>query len=142
MRTGYLCLQTHTESPGLVRVLALDRLPDMNRPVSEHEIRYAARFNDVDAAQMHVQNSLHSRLIDLNNRIYRVGLVEAMAVVESDILRHQRVWIDPSLSAADTERMEQLTERHRQRQQRADRIWQNLGSIAAAILVMLLLGTF
>ena len=96
---GYLYLQTHPEHPGLVRFLIAERNPDLNRADAGAEIRYIARFNDVDAARMHVQNALHGRLIDLDARIYRTGLAEAIAVVEADNLSHERIWIDPALDA-------------------------------------------
>ena len=138
MRAGYLCIETNHQRPGLIRVTP----PSMAPSGTRREIRYVARFNDVEAAQMHVQNGLHHQLIDLNNRIYQTGLIEAMAVIESDLLYHRRIWIDPTLQPEDSERLEQLTAARRCQRQRLDRIWQTVGTIAAAVLVMLLLGTF
>ncbi len=142
MRAGYLCLQTNRESPGLVRVLIRDTLPDTRQEtLSDPKIRYVARFNDVDAAQMHVQNSLGSRLTDLETRTYRVDLGEAMATVDADILKHRKIWVDPALDSELLKRIDHLTSRKRDRHQRIERIWQIVGNLAAALLVFQLLLT-
>jgi hypothetical protein len=137
---GYLYLQTHPEHPGLVRFLIAERNPDLNRADAGAEIRYIARFNDVDAARMHVQNALHGRLIDLDARIYRTGLAEAIAVVEADNLSHERIWIDPALDAQTMQRVEQLTAQGRARIRRWDRVWQTVGYFFLAFLALRALG--
>ena len=137
---GYLYLQTHPEHPGLVRFLIAERSPDLDRADAGAAIRYIARFNDIDAARMHVQNALHRRLIDLDARMYRTGLAEAIAVVEADNLSHERIWIDPELDAQTLQRVEQLTAQGRARIRRWDRAWQTVGYFFLAFLALRALG--
>jgi hypothetical protein len=75
MKTGYLYLQTHPDHPGMVRFLTRDTMPDTDPASDSHApaIRYVARFSDIEAAQMHVQNSLHRQLVDIDTHMYRVA---------------------------------------------------------------------
>ncbi len=139
---GYLYLQTHPEHPGLVRFLVAERSPDPDRTDTGASIRYIARFNDIDAARMHVQNALHRRLVDLDARMYRTGLAEAIAVVEADNLSHEQVWIDPDLKQETLRRVGQLTEQGRARIRRWDRVWQAVGYFFIGFLIMRALGLF
>ncbi len=139
---GYLYLQTHPEHPGLVRFLIAERSPDTDRPDAGAAIRYIARFNDIDAARMHVQNALNRRLIDLDARMYRTGLAEAIAVVEADNLSHERTWIDPDLDEQTLQRVEQLTAQGRARIRRWDRFWQAVGYFFIGFLLLRALGLF
>ncbi|MES9816932.1 MAG: hypothetical protein ABW155_09795 [Candidatus Thiodiazotropha sp.] len=101
MKTGYLTLETHPEHLDLVRVIVKDELPNTQEASYGSQIRYIARFNDIDAGQMHLHNMLHNNLVDLDNHIYRIDLNRAIAAVEADDLNHARVWIDPSLGEND-----------------------------------------
>ena len=139
---GYLYLQTHTEHPGMVRFRTSPTEPDPERPEQGASIRYIARFNDIDAALMHVQNQLHRRLMDVEARLYRSGLAEAMAVVEADNLTHQRRWIDPTLDEQDLRQMEQLAAAGRERERRWGRIWQGVGYLFLALLAARAFGLF
>ena len=144
MKTGYLYLQTHPDHPGMVRFLTRDTLPDTDPASDSHEpaIRYVARFSDIEAAQMHVQNSLRHQLIDIDTHMYRASLPEAMAVVESDDLKHERVWLDPALGEQELELMEQSTRARRNKSRRIDRFWQGLGFLFVALWVLRALGLF
>jgi hypothetical protein len=137
---GYLYLQTHPEHPGLVRFLVAERRPDPDRTDAGASVRYIARFNDIDAARMHVQNALHRRLIDLDSRMYRTGLAEAIAVVEADNLSHEQVWIDPDLDENTLRQVGQLTEQGRARIRRWDRFWQTVGYFFLGFLFLRALG--
>jgi len=133
MEAGYLYLETHKDHPGLVRCLIQDRMPSTGGE-SGSGIRYIARFKDIDAAQMHFQNRLRRLLVDIDKHLYRVDLATAVAAVEADDLRHERVWMDAGL---DSEALRSRTDEYRSKSQKQDAFWRYVGMIA---LVMLLLG--
>ncbi len=136
MKTGYLTLLTHPDHTGLVRARIEDDLPELKPLDDGSEIRYVARFNDVEAALMHVQNAMHGALTDLENRIYRKPLTAMIACVEADILDHARIWIDPGLGEEMNRRIARETRRRVARQRRIDRIWQALGLFALLLLLL------
>ncbi|MCP3869403.1 MAG: hypothetical protein GY703_15130 [Gammaproteobacteria bacterium] len=142
MKTGYLRLETHPEHPGLVRFLISDDAPDPTSGQSGNTIRYIARFNDIEAALMHVQNALHRSLMDVDNRLYRVDLPEAIAVVEADELRHKRIWMDATLSDDELQQTRCLTELHKSRKRRWDKVWKGIGYLFVVLIVLRALGLF
>ncbi len=135
MNTGYLTLITHPDHPGLVRARIDDDLPELKPLGDGSEIRYVARFADVEAALMHIQNAMHSALADLENRIYRKSLTAMIASVEADVLDHTRVWIDPGLSEETNRLIANETRRRVNRQRLVDRIWQAVGLMALLLLL-------
>jgi hypothetical protein len=141
MDSGYLYLQTHADHPGMVRFLISDRLPSQgsNPPL---RVSYIARFHDVESARMHVQNSLRHRLIDIDEHLYRVDLIDAIAVVAADNLGHEEIWIDDALAAAEYDEIRSRTAILRDRQRRSDEIWQWIGTGALVFLLIGLLGVF
>jgi hypothetical protein len=136
MKSGYLTLTTHRGHPGLVRARIQDTLPNLERQEDGSDIRYMARFKDTEAALMHVQNAMHTALIDLEDRIYRKPLIEMIACVEADILDHERVWIDPELDEKECGQIESLTKQRVKWHQRTDRIWQGVGFLALLLLLL------
>jgi len=138
MEPGYLFLETHTEHPDLVRCLTLDRMPSKEGKAGA-AVRYIARFTDIDAAQMHVQNTLRHALVDINEHIYRVDLATAVAAIEADELKHEKVWMDDSLDSAE---VKSLTEDYQSKHQRQDAAWRLVGMFALGLLILGLLGVF
>lgn len=138
MQPGYLYLETHSKHPGLVRCLTLDRIPSTEGE-SGAGIRYIARFNDIDAAQMHVQNELRHSLVDIDEHLYRVDVATAVAAVEAEELRHERVWMDITL---DNEELRSRTDDYVAKHKRQDTIWRWVGMIALGWLLLGLLGIF
>lgn len=136
MKAGFLTLETHPDHSGLVRVQMRDSLPELKRQEDGTEIRYVARFQDLEAGQMHVQNEMHRYLVDLENRIYRKALSEMIACVEADGLDHARVWIDPAISEKESEHIASMILRLRKRHEMVDRIWQAVG-IAGLVLLLI-----
>ncbi len=136
MKTGFLSLITHPESPGQVRAQLWDKLPELKTQQDGGEIRYVARFRDGEAGLMHVQNAMHAYLEDLERRIYRRPLGEMIACVEADGLDHERVWMDPQLDAAEQKRIEQEIERRRASRKRRERAWQVIGYLALLLLIL------
>jgi hypothetical protein len=65
-----------------------------------------------------------------------------MAVVEADGLKHQRVWLDPSLGGRELGLMEQSARERRNKLRQSDRIWQGVGFLFVALLLLRLLGLF
>ena len=135
MKTGFLTLETHPDHNDLVRVCMQEKIPDLSRQEDAREIRYVARFKDIEAAQMHVQNMMHSSLVNLQYRIYRKSLAEMIACVEADELEHARVWMDPCISEVECNRIESLVKHHRNRHKLIDLIWQAVG-IAGLIILL------
>lgn len=140
MNSGFLSLITHPDYPGLVRTQIQDSLPELTSREDGSEIRYLARFQDIDAALMHVQNMMRAALVDLENRIYRKPLEEMIACVEADALEHSRVWIDPALTAEEQAHIDTMTEQLKSSRRRIDRIWQVVGLLGVLLLLLLSLG--
>ncbi|MBT3044953.1 MAG: hypothetical protein KME67_19005 [Candidatus Thiodiazotropha sp. (ex Codakia orbicularis)] len=129
MKTGYLTLETHPEHLDLVRVIVKDELPNTQEASYGSQIRYIARFNDIDAGQMHLHNMLHNNLVDLDNHIYRIDLNQAIAAVEADDLNHARVWIDPSLGENDRSFIDTQTAKFKLRHKKWNRFWLIVGAV-------------
>lgn len=135
---GYLYLESRSDYPGLVRVLTATTEPQAPFDRDGSHIEYIARFDDESAAMMHLHQALHRHLVDINSHSYTVPMAQAVAAVEADDLRHQRIWIAPQLATDSLEWIEADAERRRQRQTWRTRIWQWIGWLA--ILLLLLLG--
>lgn len=135
MKTGFLTLLTHPAHPELVLARTLDKPPELYALKDGSEIRYVARFADIEAALMHLQNSMHTALVDLENRCYRKSLAEMIAAVEADGLEHRRIWIDPAIPAEALTHIERLTQKARFSQRRIDRIWQAVGVLGLLLLL-------
>lgn len=129
MKTGYLTLETHPEHKDLVRVLVKDELPNTQAATHGSKIRYIARFNDIEAGQMHLHNMLNNNLVDLDNHLYSTDLKQAIAAIEADGLNHTRVWIDPSLSDSDRTLIDEQTNKFKQRHKWWNRIWLIVGTL-------------
>ncbi|MGD8911432.1 MAG: hypothetical protein PVI97_01615 [Candidatus Thiodiazotropha sp.] len=127
MKTGYLTLETHPDHQDMVRVKIMDDLPNTQATTHGSQIRYIARFNDIEAGQMHLHNILHNDLVDLDNHLYLIDLKLAIAAIEADRLSHTRVWIDPSLSDSERTLIDEQTNKFKQRHKRWDRIWLFVG---------------
>ena len=141
MAVGYLYIETRPDRPRTVRVRVGSSPPATGRgTTSAATVRYVARFDDLDAGRMHLQNTLCRSLIDIDAGTYRVSLAEAIAAVESDNLAHRRVWIDPELSDEALGEIEERTARRRMELYRADRAWYAVGVAFAVLLFLQLLG--
>jgi len=138
MKSGYLYLETHAEHPGLVRCLTQDDMPSKTTGKPGVDVRYIARFKDIEAAQMHLQSSLRGSLVDIDEHLYRVDLPQALAAVEADELSHERVWMDDSLDNEALQLVQSLSEEYRSKHRLQDLIWKLVGAVA---LILLLLGT-
>jgi hypothetical protein len=136
MKSGFLSLETHFNHRDLVRVRMWEKMPDLAKPDDETQIRYLARFQDIEAAQMHVQNMMHGALVNLEQRIYEKPLVEMIACVEADELDHARVWLDPAINQDELAHIESLVNRHKRHRKWVDLAWQAAG-IAGLILLFL-----
>jgi len=141
MKPGYLFLETHAEHPGMVRCLTQDQMPSTDGTAGTG-VRYIARFKDIEAAQMHVHNSLRRSLVDIDEHLYRVDLAQALAVVEADELAHEQVWIDESLSGEERSRVESLSDGYRSKRRTQDLIWRSVGAVALVLLLLGLLGVY
>ena len=65
-----------------------------------------------------------------------------MAVIESDGLKHERVWLDPSLGDRELGLMERSARERRNKFRQSDRIWQGVGLLFVALLLLRVLGLF
>ncbi|MCU7801612.1 MAG: hypothetical protein KZQ96_00325 [Candidatus Thiodiazotropha sp. (ex Lucinoma borealis)] len=137
MKTGYITLETHPDHTGLVRVLTYDELPGTQAANQGSAVRYIARFDDIDAGQMHLHNELHNALVDLDNHIYRADLKRMIAAVESDELHHKQVWIDPSLSDSEKEAINTQAAKLKLRHKRWNTIWLIVGGFFIVLFFFL-----
>jgi len=136
MKTGFLTLETHPDHNDLVRVHIQEKKPELSNQEDGREIRYVARFHDIETAQMHVQNMMHSSLVNLEYRIYRKSLAEMIACVEADELEHARVWIDPGISEVEFGRIQSLVEKNRSYHKLIHMIWQAVGITGIILLLV------
>lgn len=136
MKTGYLALETHPDKPGLVRLIESETDPRLTADSDSPALtRYVLKFTDIDAAFMHAQSAMKRKLVDLNARLYRKPLAEAMGDLDAIELNHELVWQDPDLSEAELDSMEDEVEHRQSRQRQRDRIVQVVKWIAIALLV-------
>jgi len=129
MDQGYLLLETHPEHPGLVHVRTSTQVSLTPPP----NLRFAARFRDIDAALMHFHEGLRRRLVDLDARLYRADITEAIAIADAIDLEHRRVFIDPAI--AGDPRLDANLARRRSRHRRWDLIFNGIGLAALALLL-------
>ncbi len=135
MHYGYLFVETHGDRPGLVRIALAERPPIVPDGPGEApgRIRYVARYNDGDAALMHVHALLKRRLVDVDTGLYRAGVEEAVAAAESLGLKHERLFLDPALGDAALIRIETQAEFLQRRRRQWDRLLYMLGYMALAL---------
>lgn len=130
MRKGYLLLETHPERPGVVSVSTGEGAPQLDRS----GLRFAARFDDIDAALMHLHEGLRGHLYNLEPRRYAVDLDEAIATADAVELDHRRVFIEPSLAERSSlkDHIKRLHRRHR----RFDWLMHAIGALALILLLL------
>ena len=136
MRTGYVYLETHPDHPGMIRLLCSEERPEPGMASDGGYVRYVARFNDMDAGEMHAHTTLRRSLVDINTHLYRASLPDAMAAIEADDLNHQREWIDPNLDPTELERVEDRSEVLRERHRRSEMMWRIVGVIGIILLIV------
>lgn len=142
MESGLLYLETSPTHSGLVRIRFLaDPLHEISGteidPDDDAQQRLVLRFHDIEAAAMHAHQCMRRYLVDVDTHTYRIPLPEAIACLQAIELRHQTVFIDPDLPERDVQSIEtQVAALHR-RAKTVDRIWQIVGGLAIAFLVLL-----
>jgi hypothetical protein len=136
VHSGYLAIETHRDRPGIVRLVLNSASPDPT-PAADGEprIRYVARFNDGDAALMHIHEILKRRLVDLDAHLYRASLERAIAAAESIDLRHRRIYLDPEISADSKESIDSFARQMRAQRRSWAVFFQTLGYIGIGILL-------
>lgn len=141
MEEGYLIIETSPEHPGLVRIRKAEVPPGKQdtEAQTDPQIRYVARFNDLSAAQMHVHTELRHELVDADAGLYRSDPVTAVAAAQSVALRHRQIYLDPELAGNDA--LDAAIETRRWHHRLAERIWQAVGVLAIAfLLIKIILG--
>lgn len=144
MKTGYLSIETHEQHPGQVRLLLSRDKPELESSTdAARVIRYIARFNDSEAGLMHTHEILKRRLLDLDSRLYRASLEQAIAALESIDLRHRRIYLDPDLSDESREGIAASTRRLVDLRRRKDLIFRLIGYVGLGLLLFnLFFGSF
>jgi hypothetical protein len=137
MKTGHLIFITHPRHLGMLRVLTQDTPPNTQESDDGSQIRYIARFTDIDAAQMHLHERLRHTVVDVDAHLYHADLLLGISAVESDILDHQRVWIDPELSEHETAAIRQQTQVFVRRNRLWDRLWTFVGGLFLVLFILL-----
>ena len=142
MEEGYLIIETSQEHPGLVRIRKTEVHPGEPDPKikTDPQIRYIARFNDLSAAQMHVHTELRHRLVSAEAGLYRSDPITAVAAAESVELRHRQIYLDPNL--AGDEALDAAIEKRHWRHGLTEKIWQGVGFLAVAFLLIKILFGF
>jgi len=136
VHSGYLTIETHRDRPGVVRLVLNSESPDPAPAThGERRIRYVARFNDGDAALMHIHEILKRRLLDLDAHLYRASLERAIAAAESLDLGHRRIYLDPEVSAESNKAIESFGNEMRAQHRSRAVFFQTLGYIGIGILL-------
>lgn len=136
MEPGYLAVETHRNRPGWVRLVVSPTLPRTDTDAEcDTRLRYAARFNDRDAALMHTHEILKRRLIDPDTHLYRAETAQAIAAIESLGLSHRDVYIDPGLDKATRQAIETAREAITAQRRRKERLFETIGYIGIGLLL-------
>jgi hypothetical protein len=109
--------------------------PAFPEPSSQSELHFCARFDDLDAALMHFHSAMPRRLADLDAKLYRASVEEAVVAADAIMLAHRRVYIDPTL--AENPVIGQAIERRRKRHKRWSRTFDWVGYVALVALLVL-----
>jgi hypothetical protein len=133
MRDGYLLIETSPAHPGLIRVHARETAP----AAPEDNIRFVARFSDLDAALMHLHEALRRKLIDVDDRVYRADVRDAIAAADAIELPHRRLFADPNPDR-DPALAADIAERHL-RHRRWYRVFDAVGILGLLLLAALTL---
>jgi hypothetical protein len=139
MEQGYLYIETSESHPGLLRVLGANRKPRPPEQHSDPEVRYIARYRDLQVGQMHAHCALRRKLVDIDQHLYRGDIVEAIAAVEADNVWHERAYLDPELEAQSGAQIGCEVKRRQLRQQRVQRLFDLIGKGALGLLIANLL---
>ena len=142
MQAGYLYIETSASHPGLIRIVESEESPDTRQPANADPlICYVARFDDKQAAMMHIHELLRHQLIDPDFHLYRTNPLTAVAGIEADILRHKRIFLLPETEGLSISNLQVMANRHRMQQLKVDKIWRLVGFLALVLLLFnLLLG--
>jgi hypothetical protein len=136
MTPGYLSIETHADSPGMVRIAVSQARPQATpAPDASPAIHYVAHFNDSEAAGMHAHELLKRRLVDVDRRLYRAPLAQAIAAVDSIDLRHQQVYIDSRLDDTTFAEIGRLKQQFVLRKRRVRQIFETAGYVGIAMLL-------
>jgi len=119
----------------MVRLMLTSELPDAQRADADTRLRYAARFNDGDAALMHTHEILKRRLLDPDSHLYRVPEERAIAAIESLGLTHRDVYFDPSMDEATRQAIDRLREDMAGQRERKEQLFTTIGYIAIGLLL-------
>ncbi|MGB5560695.1 MAG: hypothetical protein WBM71_02270 [Sedimenticolaceae bacterium] len=136
VENGYLSIETHRDRPAIARFFLSAEPPDPQAGVhAARRIRYIARFNDRDAALMHVHEVLKRRLIDPDTHLYGVPVEHAIAAAESLDLKHTRIYVDTEFGDDAHASIAAFTERFRRNARRKEIFFQTLGYIGIGMLL-------
>jgi hypothetical protein len=140
MEGGYLLVETSLDQPGLVRIRKTYSAPRTD--TESHQawvLRYAAHFDDLDAARMHAHGGLRRKLADVDAGLYRADLTDAIAAVESIQLPHRSVY--PARTLTEDTAVAAAIEIRRRRHRLAEWAWQAAAAVGVVwLLVKLALG--
>ena len=136
MQRGYLYVQTRPDRPARVRVLSSETRPDTADNTPDIRIRYIAWFGDLNTALMHFYQRQRRRVISLDNGLYHLDVIEAIATLEALDLRRERIWLDPDLDTGQQTALDTQTEQQRRRRRWINRLCQTVGVIAIIWLIL------
>jgi hypothetical protein len=143
VQSGFIHVQTHPDYPGYVRLIKSEASMDRSQRSDDGgDIRYIVRFNDVDAAQMHIHETLKRHCADIDTARYKVSIADAIATCEAVELKHERVWMDDSLEESVLAEIGQKREQLHARHQWGDRLARLVGAVAIFLLVLRFFGLF
>lgn len=137
MRLGYLAIWTDSGRPGLIRLTVSSSVPAPlgAAGADRSQLHFCARFDDLDAALMHFHSEMPRRLVDVDARLYRASVMEAVIAADAIALGHRCIYIDPAL--AESPMLREAIERRRARHAVWSRVFDWVGYLALAVLLAL-----
>jgi hypothetical protein len=136
MEGGYLFVETSPGQPGFVRIRKTHQAPPLpgGKQPGDSMVRFAAYFEDLEAARMHAHTRLRRNLADVEAGLYRTTVKDAVAAVESVDLPHRSIYVTPALETDPA--VTQAVDARRRRHRWADRAWRVVAGIGVALLLL------
>lgn len=138
IRPGHLLLLATPDKPGHVNVATADEMPE---PPPQN-LLWAARFNDIETAAMHAHNRLCRKLVDIDQHLYKVATGRAIAALDTESLRHERVYLEDALSEEVKADIEQWSGYYTKRHHWANKVITWFGYLFVGYLLFLLVFGF
>jgi len=137
MNSGYLYIESLAQPESAYHLAMSLEKPEQGQLQAGHQLVYIAKFRDIDAAFMHASGKLRRRCKHLDTSTFVTRLAMMVAVIEANVLKHERIWLADVLSADEMEVLRTQTESLKKQAANQSLIWKMVG-IAGLVIFFLL----